>query len=185
MGIIIIILANLVSMIGVIFWEWGTVSVIVLFWIETLFIGFFAVLSIGLAQVKPEDEFFSKWRLIPFFMLSYGLFAGLQGILMLLFVVNNTREIFTQGFSISIIGVFLGRLIAFLMQYIVSKRYKESNPAHLLFAPYCRLFMQEFMALACFYVGIKFFNLEYLFLIFVIVCKATADALIYLSENKK
>ena len=74
---IILIAANLIPLIGALFFGWNAVLILALFWIENLIIGFFNVikfLSIAAIQKQPKALF-----LCAFFMLHYGAFCSIHG----------------------------------------------------------------------------------------------------------
>jgi hypothetical protein len=66
------VLANLIPLVGVIFYGWDAVLILALFWIENLIIGAFNVVKM-LCVVVYRSEW-SKLFLVVFFIIHYGLF---------------------------------------------------------------------------------------------------------------
>ena len=74
---IALVAANLIPLIGALFFGWNAILILALFWIENLIIGFFNVikfLSIAAIQKQPKALF-----LCAFFMLHYGAFCSVHG----------------------------------------------------------------------------------------------------------
>ncbi len=73
----VLIAANMIPLIGVIFFEWDAVLVLALFWIENLIIGGFnivRIISAGLITRKKEAILTTV-----FFIFHYGLFCSVHG----------------------------------------------------------------------------------------------------------
>ncbi len=73
----ILIAANLIPLIGVLFYDWNAILVLALFWIENLIIGVFNVVRIVLAGIVQKDS--SAILKSFFFILHYGLFCAVHG----------------------------------------------------------------------------------------------------------
>ncbi len=74
---LLILAANLLPLIGVIFWGWDTFLVVMLFWMETAIFAFWAMTSILLGVPATEKEipsFGGRVALVIFFTLHSGLF---------------------------------------------------------------------------------------------------------------
>jgi hypothetical protein len=65
-SVLVLILANLVPLIGVLFWGWDLLSLMLLYWMETGIIGVFAILHMAIV---------ARWwalYLVPFFVVHFG-----------------------------------------------------------------------------------------------------------------
>jgi len=80
----VLIAANIIPLVGVAFYQWDLVNVMLLYWLENILIGFMNIVRI----VSHIDTKFSK-RLSSamFFTVHYGMFCLVHG--MLLFTVLN------------------------------------------------------------------------------------------------
>ncbi len=74
----VLILANIVPIIGVLYFEWAPMDVIFIYWLETLFIGFFTIIKMISA---PREKYIYRFFVIPFFILFLGGFQAGQGFL--------------------------------------------------------------------------------------------------------
>lgn len=99
----VLIAANLIPLIGVLFYDWNAILVLALFWIENLIIGGFNVVRIALAGVVQKDSsaIFSS----VFFILHYGLFCALHGQI-LSDLIGYPKISYTDYFSEVSFGLF-------------------------------------------------------------------------------
>lgn len=74
---LILIAANALPLLGVVFWQWDTFLLLVLYWMETAIIGFWTLLLVALLPhevVGPTARQTSRWFLVPFFIVHSGIF---------------------------------------------------------------------------------------------------------------
>ena len=133
-SLISLFLANLVPLIGVLFWGWDMFSILILYWIESFIIGIWNIPKIikasgGLSKYIPSisdiktlvsyriSSILSHTFLIPFFIFHYGIFMmvhlgfilGLREI-----ALRNILPIITSsGSSFSYSISYLGPISAF------------------------------------------------------------------------
>jgi hypothetical protein len=192
MTVFVIILANLVPAIGVVFFGWSTGSVVMLFWFESLVVGFFNIFKMLFAQGdtqveingKPATKAEAKGCLIPFFMLHYGIFVLVQGIFMLTFVRNDLRDIVSKSFFLGMTGVFCSHLLTFIFKYIGEKQYKTTDIGNLMITPYWRIMLQQFIAIGGSWLEVTYLHAGYLFVVLIIFCKTIADLAGHYLENR-
>jgi ssDNA-binding Zn-finger/Zn-ribbon topoisomerase 1 len=87
-SLIALIVANLFPLVAVLFFGWGLGDALVLYWLETLVIGCYAVLRILLAGPWTVNEetgqrLIIKLLVAPFFCLHYGFFCAFHGLFLL------------------------------------------------------------------------------------------------------
>ena len=73
----VFIAANLIPLVGALFFGWNAILILALFWIENLIIGLFNIikfLSVGAIQKQPKAFF-----LCIFFIFHYGAFCSIHG----------------------------------------------------------------------------------------------------------
>lgn len=110
----VLIAANVIPLIGVLFYDWNAILVLALFWIENLIIGVFNVLRIALAGSVQKDS--SAIFTSLFFTLHYGLFCAIHG-KVLTELLGYTDIKYTDYFaetSFSLFEVFLDGAAVFL-----------------------------------------------------------------------
>ena len=77
LSIIALVSANLIPLIGVLFFDWNAILVLALFWIENLIIGGFNIIKlISLGIYKKDPKAFSSCL---FFIFHYGAFCSIHG----------------------------------------------------------------------------------------------------------
>ncbi len=144
-SVLILILVNSIPILGVLFFSWDIFSILFLYWLETIVIGFFNILKI-LAINKTKGIF-----LVIFFIIHYGLFNWVH----LLFLVS----IFTIKSSLSgpwflnldkileylnivilaLIPLFLSHGFSLFYNFFKNKEYLKTNIVKQMKAPYKRI----------------------------------------------
>lgn len=72
-----LIAANLIPLIGVLFYDWDALLVLALFWVENVTIGLFTIVKIMMASGVQKDK--SGIFVTLFFIFHYGLFCSVHG----------------------------------------------------------------------------------------------------------
>lgn len=149
---ICLIAANMIPLIGVVFWEWRVFDVMLLFWLENVIIGLFNILKMSAWTIRTG--FYLAVPLIAFFALHYGGFAfGHFVVLMALFgdiqpgdkvsmAFFMTRpEFHTWGFYAAALGIFASHLFSFCANFLGRGEIAKTNALALMFQPYKRVVM--------------------------------------------
>jgi len=85
LSLIFLIVVNLLPLVGVFFFDWDALSIILLYWSENLILGGYTILKMILVRVEKPVEHFAKLFVIPFFCLHYGAFCAGHGFFILMF----------------------------------------------------------------------------------------------------
>jgi len=93
-SLIALIVANLLPIIGTLFFNWDAFSIVLLYWSENVVIGFYNVLKMAFVKVEHPVEHLGKLFMIPFFIIHYGGFTAVHGMFVLSFF-NQDKD----GFS--------------------------------------------------------------------------------------
>lgn len=78
---LILIAANALPLLGVLFWQWDVFLLLVLYWMETAIIGFWTIVAIALIPhqvIGPKADTTSRAFLIPFFAAHSGIFMSVH-----------------------------------------------------------------------------------------------------------
>jgi hypothetical protein len=142
-SIIFLILANLVPIIGVLFYGWDIFQIIFIFWCESGIIGFFSILKI-LITTRP---FIVGVLLCAFFTLHFGLFIlGHLVFIVAFFSTTRTLDISLSVFLYPVIALFISHFVSFLYNFIGKKEYEQNGEAIMgLFTPYKRIILMQFV----------------------------------------
>jgi hypothetical protein len=147
-----IIAVNLLPAFGILFLGWSMVSIMVLYWIENVIVGFFTILKMAFATAETEGSV-TKLFMIPFFCVHYGIFCAAHAFfIFMIFLVGTARSgsgnllipLVQSGFelaglSIPILGMFINYGISFYLNYIKSGMYRYASLNSLMSEPYPRI----------------------------------------------
>jgi hypothetical protein len=100
--VIMMIIANLVPLAGILFLGWNAFAIVSLYWIETIIIGFFAILRFMFA---PTEQISLKKKLVgvPVFSWFLGWFLSGYGVaIIFLFIIFANRNIPQAEWSVAV-----------------------------------------------------------------------------------
>ena len=154
-AVVALIVANLIPLIGVLFFGWSVWNILIIYWLENGIVGAFNVLKMATAQGPGQPEGMTatnppvgetrKTRLIPFFIVHYGVFWVVHGIFVLtlpfLFTGEPGSASGVDSASILFVAIALGisHLASYVSNYLHGGEYRRVSAAQLMFAPYGRL----------------------------------------------
>lgn len=146
---IFLVLANILPIFGVFFWDWQVIDIVALYWAENLIIGFYNALRIACIRSDPSPgaESLEKAFMIPFFLVHYGGFCAGHGIFLYTFLGKHA------GFTspIDAISLIFGPLkwallalavshgFSFFWNFLRGGEYKKKSVSQQMFAPYARI----------------------------------------------
>lgn len=167
---IIPILVNLIPLFGVWFWGWNAAQVFLVYSLETIIIGVVNIVKMAIVTifVKPKDvwenqgsrNLVSGWFFILFFILHYGFFVFVQT--QIFFAVSGVIKSgsafsFSQYAAIPealgpdgrlLILIFIGyHILQAYLNFIRTGAYKKISMGRLMFQPYIRIFIQQFIVI--------------------------------------
>lgn len=168
----VLILANLVPLVGVLFLGWDGKGIIVIYILETVLIGIINALKMLTVYVingtknepknNPQTQGVSGLGLIPFFLFHYNFFIFVQSVLFFAFssmwepmgkgpepfnVIANFSLYVNQETAWALGSLLFANLTYFLNDFILNDKYKTETMAGLMFAPYKRIFLQQFLVI--------------------------------------
>ena len=148
-SILLLILVNSMPILGILFFSWDVFSLLFLYWLETIVIGFFNVLKI-LAINKRKGLFLSI-----FFIIHYSFFNWVH----LLFIVSafaikgslsdpwflNLDLIFNylKTVILALIPLFISHGFSFFSNFLKKKEYLNTNIIKQMKAPYKRVVIMQ------------------------------------------
>ena len=154
-AVIALIVANLIPLIGVLFFGWSVWNILIVYWLENGIVGVFNVLKMATAQGTGHLEETTwgnrpiaetrKSRLIPFFIIHYGLFWVVHGIFVLtlpfLFTGEPGSASGVDPATILFAAIVLGmsHAASYWWNYLHGGEYRRMSAAQLMYAPYGRL----------------------------------------------
>jgi hypothetical protein len=138
-----IVVTNLIPVIGVFYADWSAYEIIMMYWFETMIIGFFALLTI--LTSNSESNYFIRIGLAIFFCIHFGGFCAIQGVFIFIMLKNDHGH-HTDGLTYAVIVLAGNYLLHFLNNQILSGKYKTEK-AYSLFGIYGRVAIQQFVIL--------------------------------------
>lgn len=159
--------ANLTPLVGVLFFGWDAGTMVVLYWSENLIVGFYSILRMALASVKPEKAAAHVWKLVlgPFFCFHFGGFCAIHGVFVLAFFYPESLTglddrgwpgpLFVLGMGVSVASrlvrnlppgaiwtlasLFVSHGVSFVENYLLGGEYRTTNPGDQMSRPYARV----------------------------------------------
>lgn len=195
--IISVVLFNAIPLFGVLFLNWDPLSVFALYMIETMILGLVQVFRLSFAKKifnfkgsQLQQGGLPAGCLVPFFILHFGMFVGIQSIL----IFNAPGSGFLGGFKVffsyfrepytwAIGAMLLFALTEFLNEILHPEQAGVKNMMDLMMRPYSRVIVQQFVVI----IGGMFLNIAGLALGLVIVfvlVKTASDLLMLLYGNQ-
>jgi hypothetical protein len=162
--LIIIIASNLLPIFGLLFLGWSMGSVMILYWVENIMVGFFTLLKMIFA-----DEQAGMWLVrLPamlFFCVHFGGFCAVHLIFILVLFMPQFHQplnlqaipaVFLDllvGLWLPILGMFISYSISFYQHYLGDGVYQRVTIYNLMAEPYPRIIPMHFgLILAGFFV---------------------------------
>lgn len=160
-----LIAANLLPVIGVFLWNWSPYEVFMVYALETVIIGIFTLIKIGIAtSVRKTDTWYngpnrtkqSGIFFMLFFLVHYGMFVAIQTGMFI--QVSGIGKQYQAGFFdfflhwpsylgkdawYMLAGFFISYGVQMYRNFIRTGQYKTAPMMILMFQPYGRIFIQQ------------------------------------------
>lgn len=163
---LMILVINLIPLWGVWFKGWDPRQMFLIYCCESIIVGFFNILKMLITtQVKKKDVWDEKsgtevsgYFFILFFIVHYGFFVSIQlmfffGAIQIPDITNPLKAItalpgllddYTQSLLLLFICIYAVRMV---IEFIFSGDYKTTSLGLLMFSPYLRIFIQQFVVI--------------------------------------
>ena len=156
-AVVALVVANLIPLIGVLFFGWSVWNILVIYWLENGIVGVINVLKMSVAtgdEVTPGVTFMvngrpatsaTKMGLIPFFIVHYGIFWFVHGIFVLTLpaffslMSDDGMTLDLGPVVFAAVGLAISHGLSFWWNFLHGGEYRRTAAAALMFAPYKRL----------------------------------------------
>ena len=208
--LIALVAANIVPVAGVLFLGWDAFYVVLFYWAENVAVGFYTILKMACVNVPHPAAHLGKLFAIPFFMVHYGGFTGVHGLLvlgifkkgneglgggadwpcflvfvqMLLNVIREAYSIMPPHMRLAMAALFASHGISFVYNYLIKGEYAVSDVSTLMAEPYGRVVV---MHIAIFAGGFFAMSLgsPVALLLALVVLKTVVDVKLHQREHQK
>ena len=190
-SIVSLILANLIPAAGVLFFKWDVLSIIFIYWLETVVIGCDTILKIVYVRGPFGKEFdhapfyltvVSRIASILFFIVHFGFFVFAQGFFVMRLAENFSNPSLWAIF-LGLSSLFISHGISFQRNFIGKWEYTRINVGDLMFQPYKRVALMQFIVVIGTVVSLLTKNVSLGFVSALVVFKTGADLYAHLKEH--
>ncbi|MBU0980767.1 MAG: hypothetical protein KJ709_08235 [Nanoarchaeota archaeon] len=191
LSIYFLVAANLLPLLGVLFFNFSIASILILYWSESVIIGFFNVLKIILARIETHTSgHLVKLFLVPFFMIHYGAFM-LVHLVFLVAIGLVSSKLQNLNLSRLLLDVAIGFVLlsashaySFYANYIKKKEYNQADIIKLMFQPYARIAVMHVTIILGAFVVMSLKKPSFFLLPFLLL-KIFFDVIWHMKERKK
>ncbi|MCU7960041.1 MAG: hypothetical protein KZQ58_08595 [gamma proteobacterium symbiont of Bathyaustriella thionipta] len=152
-SVFFLIAANLLPLLGVLFFGWRVFPVLLLFWLENIVAGLFNLPRIWFSRGDQDDDQArgKKIATMLFFSLHYGFFTYVHGVfVMTLFGPNSMKQGSIHAAQVlhlisqlhlqwALLALFVSHLFSFLNNYMGRQEYQRATLKQLMNEPYGRV----------------------------------------------
>jgi len=151
-SVVMLVIANLVPLVGVIFLGWEVFPLMLLFWLENVMVGALNAVKMLLAG-GPAPIQIAKVFMVPFFCVHYGMFTMVHGVFV--FALFGKRQHMSSGLFPSfdlvwgtleqqhlLLGVVVlvaSHVFSFCWNYLYKGEFRNANMQRLMMQPYGRI----------------------------------------------
>lgn len=135
---------------------------------ETIIIGFIHLVKlfyiVSYNEPHKKSSKILDYISIPFFLIHFGAFVGIQSIIIYTgFAINDNRfstslslsnfvDIFNlEGFKIIALSIIISNLASFYFSFLKTRKFENQNLEAYMVKPYLRIFVQQFLAIIPFF----------------------------------
>ncbi len=202
---IILVVANLVPLVGVLFYDWELKNVMLLYWIENLIVGAINILRI--VFMANDQHLLSRLFASGFFTLHYGIFCMAHGALLfelLAIRIDGLEEMFspidmllnasliirflqdTMGETaiLALFAMLISHGLSLRMHYFKNGERRRMTVSKAMHLPYQRIVVMHIGLIAGAFLIEEFGSPLYL-LLALIVAKVATDVVFHRKEHQK
>lgn len=148
----VLVAANVLPLVGVLFWGWDVFPLLLLFWMENVLIGALNVLKMLCLDPADAALWSGKLFMVPFFCFHYGMFTAVHGALVCSlfggekYDIQGTkllepamRAAHDYGLWLPLAVLLASHLFSFLWNYLYRGEFRRAQLSMLMAKPYGRV----------------------------------------------
>lgn len=188
---LVLILANLVPLVGVLVLQWDVLTILLLYWTESVIVGVINVLRMVTCQGASSGQ--SRYFLIPFFTVHYGAFCYGHLIAVLGFFSDSAldagvtaalEELWQPSYWVVVAAISGSHLFSFFTNFIGRGERKQATPPMLMQRPYGRIVVMH-VAIVVGAGLVDWFGSPMPLLLVLIAAKTVLDLKLHEKERRK
>jgi len=149
-SLLALVLANAIPIVGVLFLGWTVFPLLLLYWLENVVVGGFNVAKMLLAQPSEPASWLGKLFLIPFFIVHFGGFTFVHGVLVVAFFGPKGTQPFdlltvvpaairANHLGWGLLSLTASHGLSFYWNYLHNGEYQRASLSTLMGQPYGRI----------------------------------------------
>ncbi len=190
-----LVLANAVPLLGVLFLGWTVFPLVLLYWLENVVVGGFNVAKLLMAQPREPAYWLGKFFLIPFFLVHFGGFTYIHGVLVVAFFGPKGTQPFDLLTAVpaairanqlgwGVLSLVVSHGLSFYWNYIKNGEYQRASLNALMAQPYGRVMVLHMTVLLGGWV-VMLLGSPLFALVLLVVLKTAADWRAHQAERRK
>ena len=194
-SLVALVIANALPLVGVLFLGWTVFPLVLLYWLENLVVGGFNVAKLLLAQPWQPAYWLGKAFLVPFFLVHFGGFTYIHGVLVVAFFGPKTAQPFDLLTAVpaairanqlgwGVLSLVLSHGFSFYWNYLRSGEYQRASLNALMAQPYGRVMVLHMTVLFGGWV-VMLLESPLFALVVLVVLKTAADWRGHRAERRK
>ena len=194
-SLLALVLANAIPIVGVLFLGWTVFPLLLLYWLENVVVGGFNVAKMLLAQPSEPVSWLGKLFLIPFFIVHFGGFTFVHGVLVVAFFGPKDTHPFdlltvvpaairANHLGWGLLSLTASHGLSFYWNYLHNGEYQRASLNTLMGQPYGRIVVLHLTVLFGGWV-VMLLGSPVPALIILIALKTAADWRAHQSERRK
>jgi hypothetical protein len=193
-----LVLANVIPLVGAVFWGWSILEIVALYWAENLVIGFYTVLRILLVR-PPEGKgllVVANLFAAVFFTVHYGMFCLVHGVFVFSLlgrdasVIENfpslraAGTVFQGGTLLALAALVASHGVSFVRNYLFGREYRDTTVNDQMFSPYPRIVVLH-VAILFGAFAIQALGSPVFLLVLLVIGKTILDLVLHRREHRK
>jgi uncharacterized protein DUF6498 len=194
-SLVALVLANAVPILGVVFLGWTVFPLVLLYWLENVVVGGFNVAKLLMAQPREPAYWMGKLFLIPFFIVHFGGFTYVHGVLVVALLGPKGTQPFDLLTAVpaairanqlgwGVLSLVISHGLSFYWNYIKNGEYQRASLNALMGQPYGRVIVLHMTVLFGGWI-VMLLGSPLPALIVLVVIKTAADWRAHQAERRK
>src|SRR5437016_14453263 len=194
-SLLALVLANAFPIVGVLFLGWTVFPLVLLYWLENVVVGAFNVAKLLLAQPRDPIRWAGKLFLVPFFIVHFGGFTYIHGVLVVAFFGPKGTQPFdlvptvldairANQLGWGVASLVLSHGLSFFWNYLKNGEYQRASLNALMGQPYSRVIVLHLTMLFGGWI-VMLLGSPLPALVLLVVIKTAADLRAHTAERRK